>query len=424
MPLIQILSEKKRLEYEAPPIFSAKERKHFFGLPVSLKDKVHAFQSYANKVGIRLMFGYFLATKKFYPPEFFNEKDIKYLCNQYNMLPFAFDALAYKGSTSSRHRLIILDHFAVQAYQPKVHNSLVKQAIQEQIYSRESPKLIFDYILEWLEWRRIELPTYYNLQTVITQAIRLRDRQVKLQFSQLLTNEQRTALDQLLEKQTDKVRAEYVFKKLQVLSPSDAPKQIRNNIAKLEIVQSIFETIQPLIKQLPINDNAIQHFGTLLQNFESSHLIRKEPIDRYFHLALFCTYQRYIFEDWMTRTFVNVCKLATNKAIAKEKERLFAERNKRKKAFQKVMNIAENSTDLLDRVRSITWMDIPAIQKEQQLKQLLPQKEIRSREEDLQQIKENQQLDADDNYYIYLSEQSQSLQQRASPIIKKFRNDA
>ncbi len=155
MPFIQILSEQKRMVYEQPPAFTAKERKYFFSLPVSLKSRVYSFPALSNRVGFRLMFGYFLATKKFYPPESFHEKDIRYLCNQYNMLPFAFDVLGYKGSTYTQHRQFILEHFAFRAFQPKTHNSLIIQAIHEQIYSWESPQHIFTYILEWLEWRRI-----------------------------------------------------------------------------------------------------------------------------------------------------------------------------------------------------------------------------------------------------------------------------
>jgi len=208
MPLIQILSDKKRAEYQQVPPFSAKERKHFFSLPASLKNKVHSFPSISNKVGFRLMFGYFLATKKIYPPELFNEKDIRYLCKQYGVMPFAFDVARYKSSTYSRHRQLILQHFAFQPYQPRVHNSLVAEAIRKQIYSWEKPKFIITYILEWLEWRRIERPTYYNLQRVITDAIRLRDKQIKQKFGALLTTEHKSALDKLLEKQNDKGREE------------------------------------------------------------------------------------------------------------------------------------------------------------------------------------------------------------------------
>jgi TnpA family transposase len=419
MPLLQILSAQKRMVYEQPPIFTAKERKDFFRVPVSLKNSVYAFPSLSNRVGFRLMFGYFLATKRFYPPESFHEKDIEYLCKQYNMLPFAFDALAYKGSTYTRHRHVILEHFAFEAFQSKVHNQLINQVIREQIYSWESPQHIFTYILEWLEWQRIELPTYYNLQLIITKANRLRDKKVKQQFAKLLKEEHQVALDQLLEKQNDKGRIEYLFKRLQQLSPSDTPTQIKNNIGKLEIIQSIFEIIRPVLDKLPLNDNAIQHFGEFVKNADSSQIIRKEAIDRYFHLALFCAYQRHVFEDWMARTFISVCKVALNKASAREKERLFEQRKQRKKAFQDLMGIAEDSTELLQKVRLITWLEISAHQKEQQLQQLLP-KQPNTPNEDLEQIKTDQDLEESDSFYQYLAEESQKLQQRATPIIKKL----
>lgn len=107
--------------------------------------------------------------------------------------------------------------------------------------------------------------------------------------------------------------------------------------------------------------DAICHFGEIVKNSDSSHILRREEIDRYLHLATFCAYQRCIFEDWMARTFLSVCKVAVNKASSIEKERLFRGRRKRKKTFQQVVHIAESKMELLQRIRQITWMNIPAI---------------------------------------------------------------
>jgi hypothetical protein len=118
------------------------------------------------------------------------------------MLPF--NAARYNTSTYFRHRQIILEHFAFLAYQPKTHNPMISATIHEQIYSWENPKLIVDYILEWLKWRRIERPSYYNIQLILTNAIRKRNREIKRKFGQLINPEQKTALDKLLEKQTNR----------------------------------------------------------------------------------------------------------------------------------------------------------------------------------------------------------------------------
>jgi hypothetical protein len=100
----------------------------------------------------------------------------------------------------------------------------------------------------------------------------------------------------LKNKQIDNGKEEYILTTLHKLSPSNAPKQIRANVEKLEIVQFIFEIVQPLLKQLQLNHNAIRHFGEIVQNTESGHIVRKEEIDRYFNLATFCAYQRCILK--------------------------------------------------------------------------------------------------------------------------------
>ncbi|BDS15680.1 Tn3 family transposase [Aureispira anguillae] len=420
MPLIKILSDKKRTEYEQVPSFNAEQRKHFFNLPASLKNKVYNFSSISNKVGFRLMFGYFLATKRFYSIDQFCPKDIKYLCNQYGAMPFAFDLESYKSSTYSRHRQLILDHFCFNAYQPKIHNSLISSVIKEQIYSWEVPYLIVRFIVDWLEWRKIECPSYYSLQIILTQSIRNRNRAIRQKFGHLLKEEHRQALDQLSTKIERNGWEEYTLTTLQKLNPSDSPNQIKANTIKLELIQSIFKTIEPILQALNINDNAVRHFGEIVQRSESSHIFRKESTDLYFHLALFCAYQRCVFEDWMARTLISVCKVATNKAIAQEKEKLFQQRKEHRAALKRVMTIAEDSTELLEKVRQLTWMNISAQEKEQKLQQLLP-KTLQTTEqpEDLQQIKE-QQLSNQDDYYSFLAQQSQALQKRVNPILKKL----
>lgn len=420
MPLIQILSSKQQAEYENPPVFSAKQRKHFFKLPASLQTKVHSFRSLPNKIGFRLMFGYFLATKRFYSPEDFQQKDLRFLCKQYGMMFFAFDAQIYKQSTYTRHRQTILEHFAFQSYQAQVHNTMVKLAIKEQIYSWEANTFIVAYILEWLEGQHIELPSYYNLQLIFSQSIRKRNDEIKQKFTQLLQVSHRQILNRLLEKTTEGTKQEYLFIRLQKLSPADSPKQIRNNIEKLQIIQKAFKTIHPLLVSIKLNDKTIQYFGEFMVRSKSWNIVRKEEIDRYFHLATFCVYQRYMFEDWMARTFLSVCKTAKNKAISKEKERLFQQRKQRKKVLKAAIQLAENKTELLEKIEQLAWMNIAAPEKEKRLQALFPPQASSHQSPTLQQIKQEQQSFGDDDYYTYLQAQSQSLQQRASPIIKKI----
>ena len=104
MPLINVLNEQQVNDYERPPVFSASERKHFLTMPLSIKEKINSFATIINKIGFQLMFGYFLARKRFYFKEQFHQKDIQFLCKRLGVLPFAFIAKHYRQTTYTRHR--------------------------------------------------------------------------------------------------------------------------------------------------------------------------------------------------------------------------------------------------------------------------------------------------------------------------------
>jgi len=105
------------------------------------------------------------------------------------------------------------------------------------------------------------------------------------------------------------------------------------------------------MKQLNFSANAIQYFGNFVAQSKVFNIARRT--DKYLYLATFCIYQRYLFEDWMTRTFLSVCQSAINKAMGKEKERLFKNRRKHNQAFNQVIDIAEDGQDLLNIIRQL-----------------------------------------------------------------------
>ncbi len=424
MPLIQVLSPKSQEAYERPPVFTAKERKYFFRLPASLKLNIDSLSAHSHRVGFRLMFGYFLAEKKFYRPTDFRDKDIRYLCKQYGILPFGFDIDSYKGKLYSRHRHMILDHFAFQAYKSHIHNELIADAIRDQIYSWEEYHLIVKYLLEWLEWRRIEKPRYYNLQLIITECIRGRNNQINKLFRSLLQDHHKEALDQLLTKSDNSGRDEYVLTTLQELDPSDAPTKIRRNVKKLQKIQDIYDIIKPLLNQIGLNQSAIRHLGEIVLHSKSWHLTRREQVDVYLYLCAFTAYQRALFEDWMVRTFLSVCATSFGSAAKKEKDRLFEGRQKRKQLFEQVIEIAHDNNSLLSTIRALAWSDITAVEKEEQLQRLLPQESTQIDQDPvLHQIKEEVEDLEHDNYYAYLIEGAAKLQHRAAPIISQLTFD-
>lgn len=89
--------------------------------------------------------------------------------------------------------------------------------------------------------------------------------------------------------------------------------------------------------------------------------------------------------------------------------------------MNQVIHIAEDSRETIKIVRQLTWAEITDAEMRERLRQLFPREELEEPQADeLQQIKEEHQISDKDYYYTYLAEQSQSLQQRASPILKNL----
>lgn len=435
MPRLKIWNQKQIRQYEQPPTFSAHERKHFLTLPASLQTKVNAFHTLTNKVGFGLMFGYFLARKRFYPTERFAEKDIAFLCRRIGAWPFAFDEQAYKASTYTRHRQFILDYFAFEPFQGDHHTELINEVIREQIYSFEEPARVLDFMLEWLEGRHIELPTYHTLQRLLTKAIRRRNQTVSQTLEQVLEPAHRRVLDPLLELDPQKGaggRGEYLLTRVRALSPADSPKQIRANLEKLDLLEQIHTVLEPVLDQLKLNDKALRFFGELVINSQPFQVQRRRDPDKYLLLVAFCAHQVRIFQDWMTDTLLSVTQHFINKATQDYQQHLFADRSTYKRAFRQAVNMAQDKVGLLQEVRALIWTPEERLSdqlKIAQLRALLPAPAPLAGEtdfdeaQDLRRLRHAYNLDGPDEYYSYLEDQSQALQQRATPIIRHLRFD-
>lgn len=146
-------------------------------------------------------------------------------------------------------------------YEPSWHNRLISEDIESQIYAWEDNQRIFEFMLQWLEFRQIEHLTYHRLQTILTYATRDRNRKLRETFAGLLQPEHTRQLDRLLGKQGIEGKEKYLLSTLHRLNPSDAPKQTRANIDKLQVIQSIFDTVKPLLNQMDLPPNAIRYWG-------------------------------------------------------------------------------------------------------------------------------------------------------------------
>jgi len=424
MTEIKIWSNKEIKLYDQPPIFNSIQRKKFLTLPVKLKKRVSTFYTTVNKVGFYLMYGYFKARSRFFLPTHFTDSDIQFICKRLQINSDDLDLLDYNRKTYNRHRKIILEYFGYAPFKIQTHHPLITELIEKPLWSFDRAALILGYILEWLEFRHIELPSYYMLQTILTIAIRKRNRVLHQKLETLLLDNHRTAMDPLLLKiNTEVNQSIYVFMSLKKLIRKDNAKSVRSNIEKHKLIWQIYERTSSLLPKLNLNEAAIRYFGELVIKYKSNQLVRRSKADKYLLLLGFTAFQIRQFEDQLVDIFLSACRSAINTAYNNHKEHLFLTRQERGKRMKKAVAMAQSKHDLLNDIRFIIWQPeetLLPMDKVNHIQELLPILEEEKDEDQealdlLQQQHTKEELNA---LYNFQEVASRSVQHQVSPIIK------
>ena len=424
MTEIKIWSDKEIKLYDQPPIFNSIQRKKFLTLPVKLKKRVSTFYTDVNKVGFHLMYGYFKARRRFFLPPRFADSDIQFICKRLQINFDNLDLADYNRKTYNRHRKIILEYFGYDSFKIRTHHPLITELIEKPLWSFDRAALILGSILEWLEFRHIELPSYYMLQTILTIAIRKRNRVLHQKLNKLLLDHHRNAMNPLLLKVNTEVNQSiYVFMSLKKLIRKDNAKSVRSNIEKHRLMWQIYERTSSLLPELNLNEAAIRYFGELVIKYKSNQLIRRSKSDRYLLLLGFTAFQIRQFEDQLVDIFLSACRSAINTAYNNHKEHLFLTRQERGRRMKKAVAMAQSKHNLLNDIRLIIWQPeetLPPMDKVNQIQDLLPILEEEKDEDQealdlLQQQHTKEELNA---LYDFQEAASRSVQHQVSPIIK------
>ncbi len=188
MTILNILSKEEIQLFESPPRFTSEERKHFFNLPEWAEKQIKMLTTSASKIGFILQLGYFRATGKFYTKDLFYSEDSEFIQKRLE-IEGIWQATQYSERMTERHRILILAKLGYSAYSPTAATILSAEAasaVEKQLRLKD----IFGKLLELLEQKRIEVPRYYVLSSIITRAFRQYEKQILSRLAACLTEAQ------------------------------------------------------------------------------------------------------------------------------------------------------------------------------------------------------------------------------------------
>jgi len=247
MARMKIFNTLEEEAFESPPVFNSVERKRFFSLPLLLEDSMVNLRTPINKVCFLVVAGYFKARHKFFARQF-RQADIEYVAHQVGVNPVEVRADTYDRITYFRHQRVILNYFGYSPFD-EAAKTLITNEIAALIRVQFRPKLVLLEIIQVLAVKKIAIPSYNVLADLIVAALNRHQRSLSEIIEACLTENQRTNLDTLLEKEPSNGTEEgwrYRLTLLKKSYQSTRPAKIRANLADLDTVQTLYLDLMPV----------------------------------------------------------------------------------------------------------------------------------------------------------------------------------
>jgi len=164
----------------------------------------------------------------------------------------------YKYTTSERHQRIILEETGFKKFTPNMKELLIKES--ELLTSKQSkPRLIFMSLVDFLQTKKIQVPTYNTLAEIITESLKTFERNLVQTIDAILTEYERELIEDLLEKEdSESVSGRYTLTALKNHSHSVRAGKIKENIADYEYLEQLFKKISPVLDKIKLPPKVIK----------------------------------------------------------------------------------------------------------------------------------------------------------------------
>jgi TnpA family transposase len=431
MPNFKILTPQEIKDFDNPPMFTAEGRKCFFYITKHARKVLDTLRTPTNQVSFLLQMGYFKAVNKFFSPESFNVVDLQYVQSKLNLSATEIALGNYTETTCKRHRDMILEELGYKRFE--FNKNQIKKETAKLCNKLIRPRIVLNSLLEYLKWKRIEVPKYHYFAELITESLRSSERNILRNLDKHLIQSTKEKLDQLLEK-AGKTETEnklklkrYRLTQLKKSSQSTRPLKIKENIDDLVFLEDLFHEVKHLKDKLNLSDLLIEYYAQTVIKSQSYQTDQKKET-KYLYLIAFVYYQFCNLNDVLIEQSVQSVQNILNSNEREHRESYFAGREERNK------NIASNSMKVnrflvdVNRARKVLLKKtLSAEEKIKELEAIFSLKSIGKAKELQSEFKkiaeEASNIFKDKDVDDLLEKKSIKLKNRASGIIKTIEFD-
>lgn len=242
MSIIKVLDPAQSREFDKPPKFSYSQRKIMFSLPQWAEIELDAIITPTNKVGFILQLGYFKASGRFFKVETYLKDDFAFILRIYKIVEFDFTSFkeVYHKVDVFRHRPLILRNFGIIPFDIIQKEKLYLEAVRL-LKKQANPRGVFYSLALFLRSNQVEIPTYFTIASVLTEAIRKRDAQLMEIINQNLSPNLQEIFDKMLSINEDSNEKRYLLTQLRKSKEVMKPNAIRANMKDYKSLKEYYQ---------------------------------------------------------------------------------------------------------------------------------------------------------------------------------------
>jgi|GEM_PF-2060122 len=419
--IINVLDDTQRREFDKPPKFFYPQRRIMFSLPQWAETEVSFITSPTNRIGFILQMGYFKASGRFFKLETFSKEDFWFALRVFKISGIDYNSFKenYHKVDMFRHRRILLDNFGISQFDAIQKEKLYQEAVR--LLKKQSNTRAVFYSLTWfLRSNQIEIPAYFTIANVLTQAIRKRDIQLMEIIRQNLSPQLQEIFEKMLSINEESNEKRYLLTQLRKSHEQMKPNAIRANMKEYKSLKEYYRQVKPLLPLLDISDEMIHYYAQFVLRSQVFQVTRRE--NKYLMIVCFIVYQYRFLGDLLIDTFLRATQQFENAAKRASKEAIYQNHLDNQSTLEELFELNEQMIEELNNLEKITldfaktnqekvvyW--VKWVNSEMFLK-------FKNNKNTINKLRKGDYIKKDEAYYQILEEKSRVLQYRVSDILR------
>lgn len=261
---LQILIDSEINDLYSPPHFTLEERRFYFALNDQEAKVANSIRNRAHRCFFVALLGYFKSRPVVLSPSFGDvEEDLRFIAKEQLPGP-GIRRFSLNQKQKDRLYQKIFNLLNYQKWRDLQDRSPLITHLQQIAKSWIEPRYLFDATTEYLSLRRIAIPKYTVMQTVVSQAMKQERERITSSLQNQLSESLSAELVDLVNG-----KGSLPLSKLRLSAKSFAPPELEKELQVNRLIEPWMSEVNSMVKALSLSIKNQQHFASMVDYYGS-----------------------------------------------------------------------------------------------------------------------------------------------------------